>query len=185
MDCLHAQEAVQNAVTHCTIPPYEENPGELVARCFCERTEPAGQLNSLLSCTSVGFTRCQGDWLGVVITPWCMDLVLLPGGGNLWGDIPTGQRRYVELPHEAVAFTAAEEPQLGPYQHAPLVATVASLPDMAAAIRLANQVMREICGDEIPAVVPPSDLPDASADSTDGPETPSRRGFLRQLAGKR
>jgi len=114
-----------------------------------------------------------------------MDLVLLPGGGNLWGDIPTGQRRYVELPNGAVAFTAAEDPQLGPYQHAPLVATVASLPDMAAAIRLANQVMRGICGDAMSAVVPLPDLPDASADSTRTPETPSRRGFLRRLAGKR
>jgi [NiFe] hydrogenase assembly HybE family chaperone len=184
MDCLHAQEAVQNAVTHGPIPSHEENPGELVTRCFRERTEP-GPVNSLLICTSVGFSRYKGDWLGVVITPWCMDLVLLPGGGSLWGDIPAGQRRYVELPHGAVAFTALEDPQLGPYQHAPLVATVASLPDMAAAIRVANQVMRGICGDEIPAVVPPSDLPDASADSTGGPETPSRRGFLRRLAGKR
>jgi len=185
MDCLHAQEAMQNAVTHCSIPPHEENPGELVARCFRERIEPAGPVNSLLSCTSVGFTRCQGDWLGVVIAPWCMDLVLLPGGGVLWGDIPAGQRRYVELPHGAVAFTAVEDLQLGPYQHAPLVATVASLPDMAAAIRLANQVMRGICGDAMSAVVPLPDLPDASADSTRTPETPSRRGFLRRLAGKR
>jgi [NiFe] hydrogenase assembly HybE family chaperone len=185
MDCLHAQEAMQNAVTRCTIPPHEENPGELVARCFREHTEPEGPVNSLLNCTGVGFARCQGDWLGVVITPWCMDLVLLPGGGTLWGDIPAGQRRYVELPLGAVAFTAAEDPQLGHYQHAPLVATVASLPDMATATRLANQAMRGICGDGVPATVPPSELSDASADSTSAPETHSRRGFLRRLAGKR
>ena len=171
-------------MTHCSTPIHEEDPGELIARCFRERTEPL-PVNPRLNCASVGFTRYKGDWLGVVITPWFMDLVLLSGGGILWGDIPAGQRRYIELAHGAVAFTAAEENCLGAYQHAPLVSTVASLPDMAAAIRLANQVMREICGDEIPAVVPPSDLPDASADSTDGPETPSRRGFLRRLAGKR
>ena len=184
MDRLHAQEAMQNAVTRSSIQPHEENPGELVARCFRERAEPAGPVNSLLSCTSVGFTRCQGDWLGVVITPWFMDLVLLPGGGNLWGDIPAGQRRYVELPQRTVAFTAAEDDRLGAYQHAPLVATVASLPDMAAAVALANQVMLGICGDAMHDTAPPTARPNAGAGSLEGPGVPSRRGFLRRLAGK-
>ena len=181
---MHAQEAVQNAVTHCCTPIHEEDPGELIARCFRERTEPV-PVNPRLNCASIGFTRCKGDWLGVVITPWFMDLVLLPGGGILWGDIPAGQRRYIELAQGAVAFTAAEEPCLGAYQHAPLVSTVASLPDMAAAITLANQVMLEICGDGIVDVAPPTDQPEASADSKRNPETSSRRGFLRRLAGKR
>ena len=184
MDRLHAQEAVQDTVTQGSGHPHEENPGELVARCFRERSEPAGPVNPLLSCASIGFTRCQGDWLGVVITPWFMDLVLLPGGGNLWGDIPAGQRRYVELPHGTVAFTAAEDTCLGAYQHASLVATVASLPDMAAAVALANQVMLGICGDAIRDAAPPTARPDAGAGSPEGPGVPSRRGFLRRLAGK-
>ena len=171
-------------MTHCCTPIHDEDPGELIARCFCERTEPL-PVNPRLNCTSVGFTRCKGDWLGVVITPWFMDLVLLPGGGILWGDIPPGQRRYIELAQGAVAFTAAEEPCLGAYQHAPLVSTVASLPDMAAAITLANQVMLEICGDRIADVTPPTELPEASAASKSKPEASSRRGFLRRLAGKR
>jgi [NiFe] hydrogenase assembly HybE family chaperone len=184
VDRLLAQEAVQNAVTHASSPIHEEDPGELVASCFRERTDQA-PVNPHLNCASVGFARCKGDWLGVVITPWFMDLVLLPGGGSLWGDIPVGQRRYIELPQGAVAFTAAEEPRLGPYQHAPLVSTVASMPDMAAAITLANRVMLEICGDRKADVAPPTDQPEASADSKRNPETSSRRGFLRRLAGKR
>jgi [NiFe] hydrogenase assembly HybE family chaperone len=184
MDRLHAQEALQNTVTYGSGHRHEENPGELVARCFRERSEPAGPVNPLLNCASIGFTLCQGDWLGVVITPWFMDLVLLPGGGNLWGDIPAGQRRYVELPQGTVAFTAAEDSRLGAYQHAPLVATVASLPDMAAAVALANQVMLGICGDAMHDAAPPTARPNAGAGSLDGPEVPSRRGFLRRLAGK-
>lgn len=142
-------------------------------------------LNRRLNCASIGFIRCKGDWLGVVITPWCMDLLLLPGGGILWGDIPAGQRRYIELAQGAVAFTAAEEPRLGAYQHAPLVSTVASLPNMAAAIELANQVMLGICGDGIVGVTPPTEQPEASAESKRNSETSSRRGFFRRLAGKR
>ena len=171
-------------MTHCSTPIHAEDPSELVARCFRERTEPV-PVNPHLNCASVGFARYKGDWLGVVITPWFMHLVLLPGGGILWGDIPAGQRRYIELSQGAVAFTAAEEPRLGAYQYAPLVSTVASLPDMAAAITLANKVMLEICGASILDAAPPTDQREASADLKRSPETSSRRGFLRRLAGKR
>ena len=183
MDRLHAQEAVQDTVIHRSGHRHEENPGEFVARCFREQTESAGPVNPLLSFASIGFTRCRGDWLGVVITPWFMDLVLLPGGGNLWGDIPAGQRRYVDLPHGTVAFTAAEETCIGAYQHATLVASVASLPDMAAAVALANQVMFGIA-DAIHDVAPPIARPDAGTGSNEGSRVHSRRGFLRRLAGK-
>lgn len=184
MDRLHAQEAVQDTVIHRSGHRHQENPGELVARCFRERSEPTGPVNPLLNCASIGFRHCRGDWLGVVITPWFMDLVLLPGGGNLWGDIPAGQRRYVDLAQGTVAFTAAEDTCLGAYQHASLVAGVASLPDMAAAVALANQVMFGICGDALHDVEPPIARPDAGAGSIAGPGVPSRRGFFRRLAGK-
>ena len=184
MDCLYAQKAVQDAVTRCPAPIHEEDPGERVAQCFRECTE-LPPVNPRLRCISVGFVRYRGDWLGVVITPWFMDLVLLPGGGILWGDIPAGQRRYIELPQGTVAFTAAEEPHLGAYQHAPLVSTVSALPDMAAAITLANQAMFEIHGDKAADNTPPADRSGEGADSKGNPETPSRRGFLRRLAGKR
>ena len=183
MDRLPAEEAVQIAVTYCCTMLHEENPGELVARCFAERTERA-PLNPLLDCRSIGFVRCRGDWLGVMITPWFMDLMLLPGGGNLWGDIPAGQRRYVELPRGTVAFAAAELPNLGAYQHAPVVATVVSLPDMAAAITLANRIMLGLCGGEMVDVAPRVGRPEMRADSVGGVATLSRRGFLRRLAGK-
>ena len=117
---------------------HEANPGELAVRCFSARRDESA-LNPHLGFACVGFTRVHGDWLGVVITP--QFVVLLPGGGSLWGDIPAGQRRYVDLSHATLAFVAAEDPCLGPYQHAALVSEISALPDMAAAIRLAEQFM--------------------------------------------
>jgi [NiFe] hydrogenase assembly HybE family chaperone len=163
---------------------HEENPGELAVRCFsARRDEPA--LNPRLGFACVGFARVQGDWLGVVITPQCVDLVLLPGGGSLWGDIPAGQRRYVELSHATLAFVAAADPCLGSYQHAALVSEISTLPDMAAAIRLAEQFMTGICGaDFCPAVVSTAG-PEAGATAPGVPAPTSRRDFFRRLAGKR
>lgn len=163
---------------------HEENPGELVVRCFSERTNTS-PVNPRLGFASVGFTRFQGDWLGVVITPQCIDLMLLPGGGSLWGDVPPGQRRYIDLPHQTVAFVATEDPQIGPYQHAAVVADASSLTDMVTAVRLAEQVMAGICGtDSSPALV--LTAADRDAGAVPGlPATTSRRAFFRRLAGKR
>lgn len=163
---------------------HTENPGVLVARCLGAGTGEI-PVNPLLKYTSVSFCRYRGDWLGVLITPWLMDLVLLPGGGELWGDIPAGQRRYVDLPQGTVAFSAAESPELGSYQHAPLVASVATLPDMSAAISLANQVMSGICIASRPPETPSPTLREPGEPLPETPDVPSRRGFFRRLAGKR
>jgi [NiFe] hydrogenase assembly HybE family chaperone len=163
---------------------HTENPGGLVERILGADTGEIA-VNPLLKCTSVGFCRYRGDWLGVVITPWLMDLVLLPGCGELWGDIPPGQRRYVDLPQGTVAFSAAESPELGSYQHAPLVASVATLPDMSAAVGLANQVMAEICMASRPPETPSPTLREPGEALPDTPDVPSRRGFFQRLVGKR
>ena len=163
---------------------HTENPGGLVERILGAGTGEI-PVNPRLKCTSVNFCHYRGDWLGVVITPWLMDLVLLPGGGELWGDIPQGQRRYVNLPQGTVAFSAAESPELGSYQHAPLVASVATLPDMAAAIKLAKQVMAGICMAGRPPDMPSPTQREPGEALPDTPDVPSRRGFFRRLAGKR
>lgn len=162
---------------------YIENPASLLEQCFMAyRDRPA--VNPLLTCRAVGFTRYQGDWLGVLITPWFMDLFLLPGGGSLWGEIPAGQRRYVDMPQGTVLFIAAEDPTFGLYQYSRLVVPVSTLPDMATALSLAQEVMRGITGDILlPAGSSgmPGERPATAAD----PEINSRRGFFRRLAGKR
>jgi len=162
---------------------HSDNPASLLERCFGERRDrPA--VNPLLTCRAVGFSHYRGDWLGVLITPWFVDLYLLPGGGSLWGDIPAGQRRYVELPQGTVPFTAADDPKIGPYQYSPLVAPVSTLPDMAAAVKLAHEVMRGISG-EVSSPAMATGTAEERLMKSANPEINSRRGFFRRLAGKR
>lgn len=160
-----------------------DNPASLLERCFIEhRDQPA--VNPLLTCRAVGFSHYRGDWLGVLITPWFVDLFLLPGGGSLWGDIPAGQRRYVELPQGTVPFIAADDPKIGPYQYSPLVAPASAVPDMAAAMKLAHEVMRGISG-EVSSPATSTDTTEERLMKSANPEINSRRGFFRRLAGKR
>jgi len=155
-------------------PLHRENPSAMLEAHF--RTRPAAAAETLapnpaLSVEAIGFVRYRGDWLGVLVTPWRLDLLLIAGGGDLWGDIPAGQRRYLDLYGATLPFVAVDEPLLGPYQYSSLVDQVGRIPDMAAA--------REIARDALQSYLPPPVSPSPPAAAT-----VSRRGFFRRLAGK-
>ena len=138
-------------------------------------------VNAALSVEAIGFQRLEGDWLGVVITPWFLNLLLVSGGGELWGDIPAGERRYLNLPCGTMQFIADDDPDIGPYQYCPLIAPVDKLPDMATARFVAADAIKTVFAAPAAAEAPPVTLGETQADA---PEV-SRRGFFRRLAGKR
>lgn len=142
-------------------------------------------VNPALHVEAVGFVRHDGDWLGVVITPWFLNLLLLSGGGPLWGDIPAGERRYLNLPCGTLQFIADDDPEIGPYQYCPLIAPVSSIPDHATARQAALDAMRSVLS-SLPLGVPETAGPPASTPVPPAePAAPvSRRGFFRRLAGK-
>jgi len=140
-------------------------------------------VNPALAVETVGFVRHEGDWLGVIVTPWFLNLFLLCGGGLLWQDLAAGQRRLVQLPCGALQFIADDDPDLGLYQYCPLIAAVGTLPDQACARQAAMDALQAVL---TPAVV------DSSAEESDGLPPPttsqdaataSRRGFFRRLGG--
>jgi [NiFe] hydrogenase assembly HybE family chaperone len=163
--------------------PRADDPSGLVAQHFRqawqERRHGLPAVNPALVVESIGFVRHEGDWLGVVVAPWFFRLVLVSGGGSLWGDIPAGQRRYLDLPGGTLPFVAVDEPGFGPYQYSPLVEPVTALADMATARRLAAEAM---AGLRLP--VPPMrpDSVRATAPAATPPGGVTRRGFLRRLA---
>jgi len=149
-------------------------------RVLAERMQDLPFLHRDLGVEAIGFTRHEGDWLGVVVTPWFLNLFLIFGGGRLWEDISAGQRRLVGLPCGTLQFIADDDPDLGPYQYCPLIAPVTDLPDMAAA--------RQAAQDALAAVFT---LPPEPAAETPPPEAEaaqpqfSRRGFLRRVTGQK
>jgi [NiFe] hydrogenase assembly HybE family chaperone len=134
-------------------------------------------VNPALGVEAIGFALYEGDWLGVVITPWFLNLLLVSGGGQLWGDIPAGERRYLNLPCGTMQFIADDDPDIGPYQYCPLIAPVSNLTDMAQARAVAADALKTVFAQTTP-------VPDVPAVSEEKPAV-SRRGFFRRLAGKR
>ncbi|MGB4065886.1 MAG: [NiFe]-hydrogenase assembly chaperone HybE [Azonexus sp.] len=116
----------------------------------------------------------RGDWLAGMIAPGFVRIFLLPGGGELWGDIPLGQQRYLAQGSMDWRFVAAHDPELGDYQCVDLVQPIGSVLSMAAA--------RLLVGDARLAL----GLGAPAAAVSDEPRQPvSRRGFLRALSGRR
>lgn len=136
------------------------------------------EINPALAVEAIGFTRYQGDWLGIVVTPWFFRLFLLPGGGRLWGSIPVGQRRYISLPAETMPFVADAAPDIGEFQYSTLLESTSLIADMAAARQMAARVMQSFGGQPPAAPMPP-------VEAAPAPASLSRRGFFRRLAGKR
>lgn len=135
-------------------------------------------VNAALGVEAIGFARYEGDWLGVVITPWFLNLLLVSGGGQLWGDIPAGERRYLNLPCGTLQFIADDDPDIGPYQYCPLIAPVSDLADMAQARLIAADALKTV-------FVPPASPAEPEPPPAEEKPAVSRRGFLRRLAGKR
>jgi [NiFe] hydrogenase assembly HybE family chaperone len=80
------------------------------------RTRMAGLpfVNPALKVEAVGFSECEGQWMGVLVTPWSINVVLLPGSGP-WPALRAGSERFVDLPAGRFRFIAAHDEALGEY----------------------------------------------------------------------
>jgi [NiFe] hydrogenase assembly HybE family chaperone len=119
--------------------------------------------------------RVAGDWLAALATPWCVALVLLPGGGALWQDGGAGERRRVRLPAGELVFVVdVGEARLPAFQYCPLVAPLHEVADTAVALQIARDALAA-------ALLPPAAIAqDAAAASADAAFV-SRRRFLRRM----
>ena len=101
-----------------------ENPSDAVEQAFfrIEREQMADVpiLNPALAVEAIDFQRWQGHWLGIVVTPWCMSILLLPGSTENWASTGENRRRFVKFPAGDFAFLGGVEPELGEYQSCPL-----------------------------------------------------------------
>ena len=90
---------------------------------------------------AVDFTAWEGRLLGVLITPWFINLILLPGPQEDWSKQRAGSKTTWRLPAGDVEFTAAVEERSGPYQSCALFSSLAEFPDQASARRVAQAVI--------------------------------------------
>lgn len=106
-----------------------------------ERMQGIPLLNPALEVKAVGFRCWEGRCLGVLVTPWFMNLMLLPAEGDEWEELQIGTKLHQSLPSGDYEFTLGEEDGIGRYQSCSLFSPMFEFADQAAALGAAEAVM--------------------------------------------
>lgn len=96
------------------------DPSQDVERAFLrigdERMAGLPILNPALRVQAVGFQRWREDWLGIVVTPWCMSVLLLPCDDGARDAPPASKRSFMKFPFGEIALLDSREPELGTFR---------------------------------------------------------------------
>ncbi len=113
-----------------------------------ERLQGLPILNPALQVRAVGFRSWQGHCLGVLITPWFMNLMLLPSEGDDWQELRVGDKQLHQLPSGPYEFILGEEPGVGRYQMCSLFSPVFEFADQESAVATAEAAMQALMDEE-------------------------------------
>ena len=94
------------------------NPAPALEAAYCraQATRMAGLpfLNGSLAVEAIGFAPWQAHWLGVVVTPWFMNLVVAPRDAAQWRALPAGEKRRFRFPASPLPVTTCSASILRP-----------------------------------------------------------------------
>lgn len=124
----------------------------------------------------VGGRLHEGDWVGVLVTPWCMNLVLVPGRDAAARLGLVGAKRTFALPAGAIEFLTSEEADIGPFAACSLFSPMGDFPDQTSAVAAGASILETL-------FTPDSDGvsgDEAGSSASQGPGI-SRRDLLRSL----
>jgi [NiFe] hydrogenase assembly HybE family chaperone len=153
-------------------------------------------VNPALEVEAVGFAPWTRHWLGVLVTPWCMNLVLAPRDPAYWTSLPVGAKRRYRFPAGEFEFIGAADDAIGDYQVCSLFSPMQEFADAPTA-RLVAALAREALFDAAhaePSTAPARSTNPPDAETAPGPiatfegalaKSISRRDLLRgRLPGK-
>ncbi|MDI4657405.1 [NiFe]-hydrogenase assembly chaperone HybE [Xanthobacter autotrophicus] len=98
-------------------------------------------VNESLGVKAVGFRAHEGRALGVLVTPWFMNLVLLPAATDDWSGLKTGDKDLIAFPSGSYEFLAANRPETGPYKACSLFSPMFDFSSMLQAVETAAAVL--------------------------------------------
>jgi [NiFe] hydrogenase assembly HybE family chaperone len=134
------------------------------------RMAGVGLLHPALQVQAVGFERLDDApdlAMGVLLTPWFMNLLRLPLQPDAVSDdgpiAPRGRRRTRRVGAAAIDFIGAEEAPFGRFEACSLFSPVSAFADQAAAVATAQAVLAALRR-PVPAAL--------------AVDAPARRGFL-------
>jgi [NiFe] hydrogenase assembly HybE family chaperone len=139
---------------------------EAFRRIENDRMQGMALLNPALRVEAVGFQAHGDGWLGVLITPWFINLVMLPRDASQWRELAPARATTESFPLGEFEFLVGRDETLGAYKSCTLFSPALEFTDQEAARNAALAALEVLYAQPIPAEPPAA-------------ETVSRRAFLR------
>ncbi|MBS8228771.1 [NiFe]-hydrogenase assembly chaperone HybE [Vannielia litorea] len=98
-------------------------------------------VNKLLRVQAVGFRMHQGRLLGVLISPWFLNLVQLPAEGEDWSDLRAGEKEVIGFGSGEYEFIHNVREMVGGYKACSLFSPMNEFKSQAGAVEVAEAVM--------------------------------------------
>lgn len=113
-------------------------------RIYKERMSDMPMVNDKLQVHALGFQPWQQGYLGVLSTPWFMNLMLLPGPQQDWSSLQELGKQSHVFPSGRYEFITGYEAEIGKYQMCSLFSPVFEFADDDSAVETAQIIMREL-----------------------------------------
>jgi [NiFe] hydrogenase assembly HybE family chaperone len=95
-------------------------------------------INPRLGIEAVAFAPWKHYWLGAMVTPWSMNLMLLAGDPTAWRSLTPGEKRRYVFPAGNYDFVSAHDLAIGEYFVCSLFSPVLEFADHATAVETAR-----------------------------------------------
>jgi [NiFe] hydrogenase assembly HybE family chaperone len=109
---------------------------------FHSRMRDLPMVNQALHVQAIGFQPYEGGFLGVLIAPWFMNLVLLPGPDRVTMKI--GAKEALTFPSGVYEFMHASREMVGPYLACALFSPMGDFTSQLQAVDVARAAMVEL-----------------------------------------
>ncbi|HEY1461362.1 MAG TPA: [NiFe]-hydrogenase assembly chaperone HybE [Casimicrobiaceae bacterium] len=145
---------------------------------YAEHMRGLAFVNPAVRVEAIAFAPWKGYWLGVMLTPWSMNLVLMPRDPSAWRTLPPGEKRRYTFPAGSFDFISALSDGIGQYLVCSLFSPVLEFADHETA-RQTAQFAREALFDA--ANAEPPEQPVGAATPTEPSQVTHSPGPLAEL----
>jgi len=125
-----------------------------------ERMLDVSVINDRLKVQAVDFRSWDDHVLGVLVTPWFMNLMLLPGENDDWGGLGIGAKRSFKFEADSFDFIVGEEPGLGKFMSCSMFSPMFNFENHEAAVATAEAIMEGLFDQDNKELLQPQMLDD-------------------------
>jgi [NiFe] hydrogenase assembly HybE family chaperone len=134
-----------NAVAECGGRPADELAFEQAfTRIWLERMAGLPFLNEQLRVETLGFRDWRGVRIGALVTPWSVNLLVVPAPNAMLPPVRPGDTHAWSFPSGDYGFDGHDDPDLGRYHQYSLFSPVAAFETQAEAVTVAKAALEAL-----------------------------------------